>query len=88
MKEKEKESNKASSSLPEMPNLPPMPLSANMSNEASTAIDYPEGHKAGFVNIVGSPNVGKSTLMNNSWAKILVLLTLKPKQLVTELWVS
>jgi len=38
MKDKEKESDKASSGLPEMPNLPPMPLSANMSNEASTAI--------------------------------------------------
>ena len=25
---------------------------------------YPE-HKAGFVNIVGNPNVGKSTLMND-----------------------
>ena len=23
-----------------------------------------KGHKAGFVNIVGNPNVGKSTLMN------------------------
>ena len=38
----------------ELPNLPPMPK-----GEA-----YPEDHKAGFVNIVGSPNVGKSTLMN------------------------
>ncbi|HIB76988.1 MAG TPA: GTPase Era [Flavobacteriales bacterium] len=35
-----------------------------MRNEAPEAIDFPEGHKAGFVNIVGSPNVGKSTLMN------------------------
>jgi GTP-binding protein Era len=34
--------------------LPPMPDTAS----------FPEGHKAGFVNIVGSPNVGKSTLMN------------------------
>jgi GTP-binding protein Era len=37
-----------------LPDLPPMPTDA----------EYPEGHKAGFVNIVGSPNVGKSTLMN------------------------
>lgn len=37
-----------------LPDLPPMPAGA----------EYPEGHKAGFVNIVGSPNVGKSTLMN------------------------
>jgi GTP-binding protein Era len=48
----------------EFPDLPPMPESANMRNEAPEAIDFPEGHKAGFVNIVGSPNVGKSTLMN------------------------
>ena len=27
-------------------------------------IDVKQGHKAGFVNIVGNPNVGKSTLMN------------------------
>ena len=27
--------------------------------------ENPHEHKAGFVNIVGNPNVGKSTLMND-----------------------
>jgi len=33
-----------------------------MTNEETTGV--PRSHKAGFVNIVGNPNVGKSTLMN------------------------
>lgn len=32
--------------------------------ECPAATGCKEGHKAGFVNIVGNPNVGKSTLMN------------------------
>lgn len=40
-------------------------------------ISSPDGHKAGFVNIIGRPNVGKSTLMNALVGERLSIITSK-----------
>ncbi len=36
-------------------------------------------HRSGFVNIIGYPNVGKSTLMNSLVGKRLSIITKKPQ---------
>lgn len=41
--------------------------------------DLPEGHKSGFVAVLGQPNVGKSTLMNQFLGEKLAIVTPRPQ---------
>ena len=43
------------------------------------AATSPDGHKSGFVNIVGRPNAGKSTLMNALVGERMSIITAKPQ---------
>lgn len=48
-----------------------------MNNYELLIKDYPDNHKSGFVNIIGKPNAGKSTLMNALVGEQLAIITSK-----------